>query len=347
MAPIKILPGTLSFDAKPYPFSFPPTKCALVMIDMQRDFLLPGGFGEIQGGNLEAVQASIGPAKILLDACRRVGIMVFHTREGHVPDLSDCPSSKLVRQAASPTNSQHMKVIGQIGKMGRLLVRGEYGHDIVDELQPLPGEVVIDKPGKGAFWNTELMHQLKARGITHLLVCGVTTECCFSTTIREANDRGFECCGIEEATAGYNRSFKESTLDMISWSEGLFGFVGSLKSLLQTLEPYTGRQAIEGISSPPQTPPAWDGVLDISSLQASYRAGLSPVTVAEALNTRIENYQKKDPAIWIHLVSKDELLEAAHKLIERFPDHEKLPPLYGVPFRYNQPLSWAVLASNR
>ncbi|MCJ1246709.1 hypothetical protein MMC30_003918 [Trapelia coarctata] len=332
MAPIKTLPTALSFDAKPYTFTFPPAKCALVMIDMQRDFLLSGGFGEIQGGTLEAVQASIGPAKILLNACRQVGITVFHTREGHVPDLSDCPSSKLVRQAASPTNSQHMKVIGDVGIMGRLLVRGQYGHDIADELQPLLGEVVIDKPGKGAFWNTELMHKLKARGITHLLVCGVTTECCFSTTIREANDRGFECCGIEEATAGYNESFKGSTLDMISWSEGLFGFIGSLKSLLQTLEPYAGRFAIKGTSTPPQTPPGWDGKLEISSLQSSYRAGLSPVTVVEALYARMENYQKKDPAVWILLTPKDDLLEAARKLVERFPDHDKLPPLYGVPF---------------
>ena len=188
------LPPNLVVAAKPYDFSFPPTRTALLVIDMQRDFLLEGGFGEIEGGSLEAVQASIAPTVQLLATWRRAGLAVFHTREGHKPDLSDCPSSKLNRQVAAPGNTQYSKVIGDKGTMGRLLVRGEYGHDFVDELQPRPNEVVVDKPGKGAFWNTALLGKLKARGITHLIVTGVTTECCFATTIREANDRGFECC---------------------------------------------------------------------------------------------------------------------------------------------------------
>lgn len=192
----KKLPSTLSVPAQPYAFSFPTRHTALLLIDMQRDFLLPSGFGDIQGGNLDAVQASIEPTKKLLDLFRGVGMHVFHTREGHKPDLSDCPSSKLIRQAAHPDNKQHGLVIGDKGKMGRLLVRGEYGHDLLDELQPFPGEVVIDKPGKGAFWNTRLMEKLKAKAITHIVVGGVTTECCFSGTIREANDRGFECCKL-------------------------------------------------------------------------------------------------------------------------------------------------------
>jgi nicotinamidase-related amidase len=191
------LPELLTIDAKPYAFSFPPKHTALLVIDMQRDFLLPTGFGEIQGGNLEWVKASIDPTRKLLQACRAAGLTIFHTREGHKPDLSDCPSSKLVRQASDPENKQHFSVIGDKGEMGRLLVRGEYGHDIVDELKPLPGEVVIDKPGKGSFWNTSIMHKLKAYGITHLIVSGVTTECCFATSIREANDRGFECCKLQ------------------------------------------------------------------------------------------------------------------------------------------------------
>ncbi|MCJ1380442.1 hypothetical protein MMC17_003546 [Xylographa soralifera] len=326
------LPPCLSFDAKPYAFTFPPRQCALLVIDMQRDFICPGGFGEIQGGNLESVKASIAPTRELLDAFRQAGLAVIHTREGHVPDLSDCPSSKLIRQAASPVNSQHLKVIGDVGKMGRLLVRGNYGHDLVDELQPLPGEVVIDKPGKGAFWSTDLMHKLKARGITHLVVCGVTTECCFSTTIREANDRGFECCGIADATAGYNASFKAPTLDMISWSEGLFGFIGSLQSVVEVLRPYSNLPLRKDTMTPPHTPQAWDGLLDISSLQTSYQAGLSPVTVMDGLSERIKNYQKKDPAVWIRLVSKDELQRSATDLIKRFPDRNSLPPLYGIPF---------------
>ncbi|MCJ1398440.1 hypothetical protein MMC11_001639 [Xylographa trunciseda] len=328
----KSLPLSLSFDARPYAFNFPPRQCALLVIDMQRDFICPGGFGEIQGGNLDAVEASIAPTKELLDAFRQAGLTVFHTREGHVPDLSDCPSSKLIRQAASPVNSQHLKVIGDVGEMGRLLVRGSYGHDLVDELQPLPGEVVVDKPGKGAFWNTDLMHKLKARNITHLIVCGVTTECCFSTTIREANDRGFECCGVADATAGYNASFKAPTLDMISWSEGLFGFIGSLKSVVEVLRPYSNLPLNKDTMTPPQTPQAWDGSLDISSLQTSYRAGLSPVTVMETLSERIETYQKKDPAVWIQLVSKDQLQQSATDLVKRFPDRNSLPPLYGIPF---------------
>lgn len=180
--------------AKPYDFSFPLKHTALLVIDMQRDFLLPGGFGDIQGGNLDAVQASIKPTKTLLSLCRGLGLKIFHTREGHKPDLSDCPTSKLYRQKNAPGNEQHSMVIGDNGQMGRLLVRSEYGHDIVNELKPLPGEIVIDKPGKGSFWGTTLMHKLKIYGITHLLVSGVTTECCFSTSIREANDRGFECC---------------------------------------------------------------------------------------------------------------------------------------------------------
>lgn len=188
------LGSTVVIPAKPYDFTFPLAKTALLVIDMQRDFLLEGGFGQIQGGSLEAVHASIAPTQRLLYTCRRAGLAIFSTREGHKPDLSDCPSSKLHRQAAAPGNGQHMKVIGDVGVMGRLLIRGEYGHDIVDDLRPLAGEVVIDKPGKGAFWNTVLLHKLKAKAITHLIVCGVTSECCFATTIREANDRGFECC---------------------------------------------------------------------------------------------------------------------------------------------------------
>ena len=187
-------PQELCIPAKPYAFHFPPSKTALLLIDMQRDFLLPGGFGAIEGGDLSAVQASIAPTSRLLKAFRQARLSIFHTREGHKPDLSDCPSSKLHRQAAAPNNVQHSKVIGDEASMGRLLIRGEYGHDFVDELRPLPDEVVIDKPGRDAFWNTTLFARLKARGVTHMIVGGVTTECCITTTFREANDRGFECC---------------------------------------------------------------------------------------------------------------------------------------------------------
>ncbi|PSN71866.1 amidase signature enzyme [Corynespora cassiicola Philippines] len=332
MSPSKDDSKVLSINAKPYPFSFPLEHTALLIIDMQRDFLLSQGFGEIQGGNLAAVQASIQPTKKLLEACRGVGMTIVHTREGHKPDLSDCPSSKLVRQSAAPNNTQHNLVIGDKGELGRLLTRGEYGHDLVDELQPLPGEVVIDKPGKGSFWNTPIMHKLKALAITHLIVSGVTTECCFATTIREANDRGFECCGIEEATSGYNDvCFKAATLDMIHWSQGLFGFIANLQPLVDELTPLRTQSSIAD-ATPPQTPPAFDGDLTIPSLQRAYKAGLSPVSLVEALYAKIEAYKKVDAAVWIHLVSRENALEAAQALSAKYPDRTKLPPLFGIPF---------------
>lgn len=187
------LSPNVTIGAKPYAFSFPLRHTALLVIDMQRDFLLAGGFGEIQGGRLGDVQASIEPTQQLLELCRAANMHIFHTREGHRPDMSDCPSSKTERQGAAP-NSQHIKTVGHEGSMGRLLIRGDYGHDIVSELKPLRSEVVIDKPGKGAFWRTDLHEKLQSRAVTHLIVAGVTTECCFATSIREANDRGFECC---------------------------------------------------------------------------------------------------------------------------------------------------------
>ncbi|KAL8908380.1 MAG: hypothetical protein Q9171_005467 [Xanthocarpia ochracea] len=336
-------PTTLTVNAKPYPYVFSPMHTALLVIDMQRDFLLANGFGEIKAGSLASVQASISPVKKLLDSCRQARLAIFHTREGHRPDMSDCPSNKLIRQNASPDNTQHLKVIGDPGDMGRLLIRGEKGHDVVDVLQPLPGEVVIDKPGRGAFWNTALMDKLKAKAITHLLLCGVTTECCFDTTLREANDRGFECCGIEEATAGYNDSFKCPTLDMIHWSEGLFGFIASLQPLLTTLAPYTSEVLSISRSTVQQTPPAFNGNLSISDLQCSYRQGLSPTTVLEALYDRIERYRQTDPAVWIHLETKASVMEKARELQVRWPDRTKIPPLFGVPFNVKDSIDIAGL----
>lgn len=312
----------ITVDADPYPYKFPVKHTALLVIDMQRDFLYSGGFGDIQGGDLTAVQAAIEPTRQLLQACRARGLQVFHTREGHVPSLADCPSSKLIRQAAAPGNTQHTTVIGEQAKMGRVLVRGEYGHDIVDELRPLPTEVIIDKPGKGSFWNTSILRKLKGRSITHLLVAGVTTECCFSTTIREANDRGLECCGVVQSTAGYNSSFKTASLDMISWSQGLFGFVAQLDPLLKALQL---PKLTNGVSSH-----AWDGRLEISSLQKAYKSGVSPVTVAEAVYDRIEKYSQLDPAVWITLQPRKNVVAAAEALAQA--DRSQLPPLFGVPF---------------
>jgi nicotinamidase-related amidase len=185
-AAVAKVPGHLVVPAQPYAFRFDPGKTALVIIDMQRDFLLKGGFGDLQSASqLAAVQKIIPSTLAVLQAFRKAGLTVIHTREGHEPSLLDCPVPKLTRQKASPTSTRHTLVIGQEGPMGRLLVRGEYGHDIVDELQPIPGELVIDKPGKGAFYNTAFQEKLIGMGITHLFITGVTVECCVTTTARE------------------------------------------------------------------------------------------------------------------------------------------------------------------
>ncbi|CUS10518.1 unnamed protein product [Tuber aestivum] len=332
---MEALPKNITIEAKPYPYTFPLSSTALLLIDLQRDFILPSGFGDIQSGtNLTAVKAVVPNCVRILQAFRELELPIFHTREGHLPDLSDCPSSKLKRQASAP-GTNHSKVIGDPGELGRLLVRGEYGHDIVDECRPKLGEVVVDKPGKGAFWNTNLLEELVGWGITHLIVGGVTTECCVTTTVREANDRGFECCIIEECAAGYNDNFKVPSLDMIHWSQGLFGFVSSLPNLLKAL---TSAHAPPGVpspglgpESPPSTPPVWDGRLTLASLRKSYRSGLSPVTVITSLYTRIEEYSQTK-STFTRLVDRSALISYAESLQKLFPDLTNLPPLYGVPF---------------
>ena len=178
--------------AEPYPFAFDPGTCAVLMIDFQRDFVEPGGFGEALGNDVTLLHRALGPAQRVLEAAREHGLLIVHTREGHRPDLTDCPPSKKARGRLKAG-------IGDHGPMGRILVRGEAGHDIVKELYPEPGEPVVDKPGKGAFFATDLDSILKHRGIRHLIVCGVTTEVCVNTTVREANDRGYECLEIGRA----------------------------------------------------------------------------------------------------------------------------------------------------
>src|ERR1022692_1682617 len=179
---------TISVEAEPYVYEFEPAHCALVIIDMQRDFLEPGGFGETLGNDVSLLAKAIKPAKALLTWARKLGMLIVHTREGHRPDMADAPPAKVERGAPSMR-------IGDPGAMGRILIRGEAGHDIIPELAPLPGEPVVDKPGKGAFYATDLQTILQNRGIQNLLVGGVTTEVCLHTTGREANDRGYRCIG--------------------------------------------------------------------------------------------------------------------------------------------------------
>jgi nicotinamidase-related amidase len=220
----------ITLPADPYPFEFDPATTALVLIDMQRDFVEPGGFGETLGNDVSLLQSVVPPLKKVLETARAVGMTVIHTREGHVPDLSDCPPAKLNRGEPSLR-------IGDPGPKGRILVRGEFGHDIVDELAPLPGELVIDKPGKGSFHATNLQAELVERGITRLVVTGVTTEVCVHTTVREANDRGYECLVLSDCTGSYFPEFQRVGLAMIAAQGGIFGWVAPSETLLAALTP--------------------------------------------------------------------------------------------------------------
>ncbi|MBL7260333.1 cysteine hydrolase family protein [Paractinoplanes lichenicola] len=214
-----------SVDALPHPFTFDPAETALLVIDMQRDFLLPGGFGESLGNDVSQLSRTIEPLSALLAAWRSYGLPVIHTREGHLPDLSDCPPAKLRKGG-----------IGEQGAFGRILVRGEYGHDIVDELAPLEDEVVIDKPGKGAFYATELSEVIEKLGAKKLVVTGVTTEVCVHTTVREANDRGFDCLVLSDCVGSYFPEFQRVGLEMIAAQGAIFGWVADSPTLIAALQ---------------------------------------------------------------------------------------------------------------
>jgi nicotinamidase-related amidase len=220
----------ISLPADPGPFTFDPTTTALVIIDMQRDFCEPGGFGETLGNDVALLRSVIPPLQRVLATARDLGMTVIHTREGHVPDLSDCPPAK--RNRGNPTLR-----IGDPGPKGRSLVRGEYGHDIVDELAPLPGEPVVDKPGKGSFHGTNFGELLAEKGITSLIVAGVTTEVCVHTTVREANDRGYECLVLSDCVGSYFPEFQAAGLAMIAAQGGIFGWVAPSSTLLTVLTP--------------------------------------------------------------------------------------------------------------
>jgi biuret amidohydrolase len=220
---------TRAVDARPEPVAFDPATTALIVIDMQRDFLEPGGFGELLGNDVSLLRSTIAPTQRALTGARAAGITVIHTREGHRPDLTDCPPAKLTRNGVT--------FIGTDGPMGRILVRGERGHDIVDELAPQAGEPVIDKPGKGAFFATDLETILRSRGIATLVVCGVTTEVCVHTTVREANDRGFECIVLADCVGSYFPEFQRVALDMFAAQGAIFAWVADSAAFLTALAP--------------------------------------------------------------------------------------------------------------
>ena len=214
--------------AEPYEFVFDPKTTAFVMIDFQRDFVEPGGFGEALGNDVSLLRRAIAPTKKVLDAVRKKGFLVIHTREGHRPDLADLPEAKKLRGRLKAG-------IGDPGPMGRILVRGERGHGIIDELAPKPGEPVVDKPGKGAFYATDLDSMLHNRGIRQLVVCGVTTEVCVNTTVREANDRGYDCLVLEDCVGSYFPEFQAAALAMVKAQGGIFGWVSDSGRFLEAL----------------------------------------------------------------------------------------------------------------
>ncbi len=216
---------TYLLPAEPAPLVLEFAKTALVIIDMQRDFLEPGGFGASLGNDVSLLRSAIAPCQQLLAAARAAKLLVIHTREGHLPDLSDAPPAKIERGTPALR-------IGSPGPMGRILIRGEPGHSIIPELTPIEGEIVIDKPGKGAFYHTDLGELLKERKIENLLVCGVTTEVCVHTTVREANDRGYRCVVVSDACASYFPEFHRVAVAMISAQGGIFGWVATTATLV-------------------------------------------------------------------------------------------------------------------
>jgi biuret amidohydrolase len=218
----------LTVSADPYEFEFDPSSTAVLMIDFQRDFVEPGGFGEALGNDVSRLGRAVPAAARVLRAARQKRLFIVHTREGHRPDLSDCPPSKRARGRLAIG-------IGDPGPMGRILIRGEPGHQIVKELTPDGGEAVVDKPGKGAFYATELDALLRNHGVQQLIVCGVTTEVCVQTTVREANDRGYDCLVLADCVASYFPELHEAALEMIAAQSGIFGWVSDSSRFLHSL----------------------------------------------------------------------------------------------------------------
>lgn len=218
----------ISTPATPFNVQWDPQSTALICIDFQRDFMEPKGFGETLGNDVSTLRETIEPTKKLLEKARELGMFIIHTREGHRPDLTDLHPAK--RDRGNPTLR-----IGDEGPMGRILVRGESGHDIIPELYPREGEVILDKPGKDSFYGTDLEVMLKAQGIKTLIITGVTTEVCVQSTARAANDRGFECIILSDCTASYFPEFKQSALDMFAAQGAIIGWVTTSTELIDSL----------------------------------------------------------------------------------------------------------------
>lgn len=217
-----------TIHAQPFDYSFDPKSTALIVIDMQRDFVEPGGFGEVLGNDVSLVRRAIEPCRLVLEAARKAGLLIIHTREGHRPDMTDCPAAKKTRGGKT--------FIGENGPMGRILIRGEKGHDIIPEVYPKVGEPILDKPGKDAFYSTDLELMLRTRGIKSVFICGVTTEVCVQSTAREANDRGFEVLIPEDACASYFPEFHKAAIDMMKAQGAIVAWVATAKQVAEALE---------------------------------------------------------------------------------------------------------------
>jgi nicotinamidase-related amidase/gamma-glutamylcyclotransferase (GGCT)/AIG2-like uncharacterized protein YtfP len=248
--------------ADPYPFPFRPASAALLVIDMQRDFLDPGGFGAALGNDVRRLQSAVAPIARVLEWARRNGLLILHTREGHRPDLTDCPPAKWARGNLTLR-------IGDEGPMGRLLIRGAPGHDFIPELRPLENEVVLDKPGKGAFYATDLEALLRNRSIRQILVTGVTTEVCVQSTVREANDRGYDCLVLEDCVASYLPELHAAALAMVRAQGGIFGWVSDSERLFLAIRARPGGYH----EIPEESPRPANGAGDGPALRLTFNDG--------------------------------------------------------------------------